>query len=144
MQDMRHLWHRRIGHPSDKTLKCIFEFSNLDCSNCEVCKFAKHTRLPFVTSNSKSSTIFELVHSDVWGPAPVDSYNGFKYFVIFIDDFSRLTYIYLLKQKGEIFSHFQDFSNLVENQYNTTIKVLRTDDGTKFVNQNFSSFLKQK
>ena len=98
IQDMGSLWHKRIGHPSDKILKYIFDFSNLDCSNCEVCKLAKHTRLPFTTSNSKSSKIFELVHSDVWGPAPVDSYNGFKYFVTFIDDFSRLTCLYVLKK----------------------------------------------
>ena len=144
VQDMGHLWHKRIGHPSDRTLKCIFNFSNLDCSNCEVCKLAKHTRLPFANSNSKSNHIFELVHSDVWGPAPVNSYNDFKYFVTFIDDFSRLTYLYLLKNKSEVFSHFQDFSNLIENQYNTRIKILRTDNGTEFVNQNFSNFLKQK
>ena len=86
-----------------------FDFSNLDCSNCEVCKLAKHTRLPFVSSNSKSNHIFELVQCDVWGLAPVNSYNDFKYFVTFIDDFSRLTYLYLLKNKSEVFSYFQDF-----------------------------------
>ena len=99
IQDKGSLWHRRIGHPSDKILKYVFDLANIDCSKCEVCKLAKHTRLPFVISNSKSSQMFELVHSDVWGPAPVEFYNGFKYFVTFIDDFSRITYLYLLKNK---------------------------------------------
>jgi Integrase core domain len=93
---------------------------------------------------SKSKGIFELVHSDVWGPAAVESYNGFKYFVIFIDDFSRTTWIYLMKNKSEVFSHFQNFTNMIETQFNKNIKILRTDNGTKYINQNFSSFLHKK
>jgi hypothetical protein len=49
---------------------------------------------------------FELKHSDVWGPAPVESYNGFRYFIIFIDDFLGLTHLFLLKHKSEVFSFF--------------------------------------
>jgi GAG-pre-integrase domain len=95
--EQNELWHWRIGHPSDKVLNKLFSFSNLDSSYCDICRLSKQTRLPFSLSNSKTSKIFELIHSDVWGPAPVESYNGFRYFVIFIDDFSRTTWIYLLK-----------------------------------------------
>jgi GAG-pre-integrase domain len=52
------LWHKRVGHPSDWILKYIFNFQNIDCSKCETYKLAKHTRLSFVTSNSKSDEIF--------------------------------------------------------------------------------------
>jgi GAG-pre-integrase domain len=52
------LWHKGIGHPSDKILKYIFDFKKLDCSNCEICKLGKHTRLPFDSSNYKSKKIF--------------------------------------------------------------------------------------
>jgi GAG-pre-integrase domain len=45
-EELGALWHRRIGHPSDKILRYIFDFKKLDCSNCEVCKLEKHTRLP--------------------------------------------------------------------------------------------------
>ena len=122
----------------------MFNFTNIYCSKCEVCKLAKHTKLPFCNSNSKSNEIFELVHSDVWGPAPVNYYNDFRYYVIFIDDFSRTTWIYLMKNKSEVFSHFQTFVNFVETQFNKKIKTFRTDNGTEFVNQNFSNFIKQK
>jgi hypothetical protein len=63
----------------------------------------------FPLSTSLSEVTFELVHSDVWGPAPVDSYNHFKYFITFIDDFSRTTWIYLLKGKNKVFLCFKDF-----------------------------------
>jgi GAG-pre-integrase domain len=98
------LWHKRIGHSSDKILKYIFYFKTLNCSNCEVCKLGKRIKLSFSLSKCKSKKYFELIHSDVWGPALVESFNGFKYFVIFIDDFSRTTWLYLLKNKSEVFS----------------------------------------
>jgi Integrase core domain len=84
------------------------------------------------------------VHSDVWGPAPITSYNNFGYYVTFIDDFSRTTWIYLLASKDEVFQRFVDFTNFIENQYNTTIKVFRSDNGTKYVNKIFSNYLHKK
>jgi hypothetical protein len=105
-EDLNKLWHKRVGHHSDKILKLMFKFSNIDCSNYEICKLVKQTKLLFCNSNSKSNKIFELVHSDVWGSAPVESYNGFKYFIIFINDFSKTTWIYLMKNKSKVFFHF--------------------------------------
>jgi Integrase core domain/GAG-pre-integrase domain len=138
------LWHKRIGHPSDKILKCIFYFKTLDCSNCELCKLGKHTKLPFSLSKCKSKKLFKLIHSDVWGPVPVESFNGFKYFVIFIDNFSKTTWLYLLKNKSEVFSQFVNFCKFVENQYDTKINTFRSDNGTEFVNYNFTNFFKEK
>jgi GAG-pre-integrase domain len=70
------LWHKRIGNPSDNILKNIFYFKSLDCSCCEVCKLGKHTRLLFNLSSCKISKPFELINSDVRGPAPIESFNG--------------------------------------------------------------------
>jgi GAG-pre-integrase domain len=81
------LWHRRIGHLSNKILKYLFDFLNLDNSSCEVCKLGKYTRLPFNLSICKSEKPFDLIHSDVWDPTPIESFNGYKYFIIFIDNF---------------------------------------------------------
>ena len=143
-ENLSSLWHKRVGHPSDKILKLLFDIPKEFCNKCEVCRIAKQTRLPFCNSNSKTNELFELIHSDVWGPAPIDSYNGFKYFVIFIDDFSRETWLYLIKNKSKVFSHFQNFATMVETQYNKKIKVLRTDNGTEFINQNFVNFTNSK
>jgi GAG-pre-integrase domain len=93
-EELGKLWHKKIGHPSNKILKCLFYFSKLDCSSYEICNLGKHTKLPFKLSNCNSDEPFVLVHSNVWGPAPIDSYNGYKYFMIFIDDFSRLLGIF--------------------------------------------------
>ena len=109
-----------------------------------MCKLGKHTRLPFHLSSSKSEKPFELIHSDVWGPAPIESFNGYKYYVIFIDDFSKTTWLYLLKHKSEVFSQFQDFYNFIENQFDAKIKIFRSDNETEFVNHNFSNFFKHK
>ena len=91
-----------FGHPSDKILNSILDFNILNCINCEICKLAKQTKLPFSLSTSKSEVVFYLVHSDFWGLAPINSYNGFKYFVLFIDIFqSKPTcYIYLNLKKS--------------------------------------------
>jgi hypothetical protein len=72
----------------------------------DVCNFGKHTKLYFKLSNCNSNEPFVLVHSDVSGPAPIDSYNGYKYFIIFIDDYSKATGLYLMKNKSEVISHF--------------------------------------
>jgi GAG-pre-integrase domain len=76
-QELGELWHKRIGHSSDRVLKNVFNFSHLDCSKCEIFKLAKHMKLLFVLSDTKSNKKIELIHSDVWGPAPVESYNDF-------------------------------------------------------------------
>jgi GAG-pre-integrase domain len=112
--DRDKLLHCRFGHPSDQVLNKFFCYK-LDSSNCDICKLAKQTRLSFPSSTSISENYFDLIHSDVCGPAPIDSYNNFMYFVTFIDDYSRTTWIYLLKAKNEVFSCFQEFFNFIVN-----------------------------
>ena len=56
--------------------------------------------------NKLASAPFELVHFDVWGPCPILSPTGFKYFVSFGDDFSRVTWLYLMKSRSELFFSF--------------------------------------
>ncbi|PKU82566.1 Retrovirus-related Pol polyprotein from transposon TNT 1-94 [Dendrobium catenatum] len=87
------------------------------------------------------NTLLSLIHSDVWGPAPVDSVQGYRYYVIFIDDFSRFTWLFPLRQKSEVFETFVSFKNQVEKYTAHTIKTIRTDGGTEFLNNNFNQFL---
>jgi GAG-pre-integrase domain len=120
-KESNNLLHWRLGHPSNKVLNNLFMFSNLDFDNCDVCRFSKQTRLLFSLSQTKSEKPFDLVHSDVW-TAPINSYNGFKYYVIFIDDFSHTTLLYLHKAKSNVYSCFEEFFYYVINQYNANIK----------------------
>ena len=105
---------------------CNLKFSK-SFDLCSSCQLAKSHRLPFVLSESKAMKPFDLVHSDLWGPFPVLSVTGACYFLLFIDDYSHFTWFYLSKSKDEIFSYFVKFKNLIENQFNTTIKALQTD-----------------
>ena len=84
-----------------------------------------------------------MIHSDVFGPVPVPSFGKSLYYVSFIDDFSRRTWVYFLRQKYEVFSKFKDFKALVENQTNKKIKVLRIDNGGEFCSREFEKFCKQ-
>ena len=85
--------HYRLGHPSLYLLKKLYpQFSSLSSLNYQSCQYAKlqHVHLsPRV--NKRASAPFELVHSNVWGPCPVLSLTGFRYFVTFVDDLSRVT-----------------------------------------------------
>jgi GAG-pre-integrase domain len=97
------LWHWRLGHASENVLHKLIPLKNFNNSDCDTCRFSKQTRLSFPLLNSKTSKSFELVHSDVWGPTLVVSYDNFKYYVTFIDDFSRTSWVYLFASKDEVF-----------------------------------------
>jgi len=92
---------------------------------------AKSHQLPYPKSTSISSAPLQLVFSDVWGPAP-DSVGRNKYYVSFIDDYSKFTWIYLLKYKSEVFQKFHDFQQLVERQFNRKIIAVQTDWGGEY------------
>ena len=101
----------RLGHPHDQVLKYVFPNDRSvinKCTNliqtCTHCLYGKIHNLPFPKCHSVASSPFELVHSDVWGPTPVTSVNGFHYYVIFVDHFTRFTWLYPLKNKSEVFS----------------------------------------
>ena len=78
-----------------------------------------------LADNRKTNGILDLIHSDLCGPMIAPSMNGCLYYIIFIDDCSRKTWIYFLKTKDESFNRFQDFKNLVENQTGRHIRVFR-------------------
>lgn len=82
----------------------------------------------------------ELVHSDVCGPFSQRSFSGARYFVSFIDDYSRKLFVYALKSKSEVFAKFLEFKNKVENELELNIKFFRSDNGTEFVNKNFMEY----
>ena len=70
----------------------------------------------FTASNFTASRPLERIHCDLWGPSPINSVQGFRYYVVFIDQYSRFTWFYPLKLKSDFFSTFFTFQKLVENQ----------------------------
>ncbi|KAJ7961715.1 Retrovirus-related Pol polyprotein from transposon TNT 1-94 [Quillaja saponaria] len=129
-------WHRRLGHPSFLVLGNMFPDLLKHCTMnnllCDACEFAEHKRASYPLLNNKSTTLFALIHSDVWGPSRVVSLSGYKWFVTFIDCFSRTTWVYLLRAKNEVFTCFQMFHKLVCTQFDCKVKILRSDNGTEY------------
>ncbi|GAU50539.1 hypothetical protein TSUD_409840 [Trifolium subterraneum] len=78
---------------------------------------AKQRKLPYATSNSRASVILELLHMDIWGPFSTSTTHDHKYFLTIVDDFSRFTWIVLLKGKYEVASKVQEFINFAENHF---------------------------
>jgi len=104
---------------------------------CETCIFAKNHRIPFVKDPWHAKFPFEFVHIDVCGPMNISSIGGNKYFLPFIDDFSRKTWIYLLKNKDEVFHYFKIFKAFVERQSGRLIKMVRSDGEGEYKSNEF-------
>ena len=97
---------------------------------CESCQLGKHSRTSFPRSvKCDASSPFALVHSDIWGPSRVKSTLGFQYFLTFIDDYSRCTWLFLLKNRSKLFHTFQSFFNEIKTQFGFSIRVLHSDNG---------------
>lgn len=84
--------------------------------------------------------LFESIHSEIWC-SPIKSLNGFKFYVIFIDDFSKFTWMYPLHAKSDTFQCFLKFKFFVEHQFNKTIKAIQTDGGGEFTSNHFKDFV---
>jgi hypothetical protein len=92
---------------------------------CEGCVLGKHPQEKFDKGKSqRASAPLDLIHSDLMGPFLHPSINKVRFFLIFVDDFSRFTWIYFLRKKSEVFQHLKDFKALVETQSRKKIKVL--------------------
>ena len=93
--------------------------------------------------NQRASSHFVLVHSNDWGPCLVLSPTGFKYFVTFVDDFSRVTWLYLMQSRYELFSHFSVFCAEIRTQFHVSVQTLRSDNAKEYLSKPFQSFMLQ-
>uniref|UniRef100_A0A2N9IF64 Integrase catalytic domain-containing protein n=1 Tax=Fagus sylvatica TaxID=28930 RepID=A0A2N9IF64_FAGSY len=87
----------------------------------------------------KTSHTFDLIHCDIWGPYFLPTHDGFKYFLTIVDDCSRSTWVYLMSSKGATRSLLVSFFTMVETQFNTKIKTIRSDNGLEFIMSDFFS-----
>jgi transposase InsO family protein len=140
-------WHRRLAHINYKVLpyicKVITGLPKLKVDQegiCNGCAQRKNIKNPFPKRDSKAEGVLVLIHSDVCGPMPSSSISRYVYYVSFIDDYSRKTWIYFLKSKDEVFSKFKEFKALIENLSERKIKILRLDNGGEYTSKEFVSF----
>ena len=98
------MWHRRLGHPSERVVKLVPAICNSSSKKklnkaCVICPQAKETRDSFPTSDTRSSKIFGMIHCDLWGPYRTPSSCDAIYFLTLVDDFSHASWVYLLCDK---------------------------------------------
>ena len=119
-------WHRRLGHTNFRDLKYLCENQLLhgipknienEYLNCEISLENKMSNLRFKNDRTRANDILQIVHTDVNGPITLTGYEGEKYFVTFIDDYSKFAIVYCIKYKSQVYSCFERYINLMEKNY---------------------------
>ena len=101
----------------------------------------KHNEEYFHDSHSRAHRKLELVHSYLCGPIPVPSTNGNKYMITFIDDYTRMCWVYLLKNKSDAFQTFKNFHAWIENYAQYHIGSIFTNNGKEYTSNEFENYL---
>ena len=149
------MWHQRFGHLNVTSLQklansgMIKGLSGDDVSGemdlCESCIQGKIHRSPFPTTGTeRAEAPLDLVHSDVCGKINAKSLSGGEYFLTFVDDKTRFVWIFILKQKSQVFQCFQQWKAMVEKSTGRRVKCLRTDNGGEYTSLEFQSYLKKE
>jgi hypothetical protein len=120
------LWHLRLGHPGHEVLAkvaLIIPFCNkAPSSQCHACQLGRHTRLPFQSSNSRATSIFDLCgHRQ----SLVPSVSGFKYYLLVLDGCSHYSWTFPLRVKSDTFSALANFFSYVHTQFGTMVKAVQ-------------------
>ncbi|CAL5368182.1 unnamed protein product [Camellia sinensis] len=143
------LWHKRLGHfhhaallfmKKNNLVKGLPELEE-EPPKCAACQYGKQTRLPFPQNKAwRATQRLQLIHTDVGGPKKTPSLNGSKYYIAFIDDHSRMCWIYFMKLKSEVADIFWKFKAWVETQSGCKMQVIRSNNGTEYTSGKFNKF----
>jgi len=104
---------------------------------CDVCQMCRQKIVPFLVSSKNAKSAFDLVHFDIWGPFSTTYAHGYKYFLTILDDCTRHIWIVMMKNKSEAFQKVKSFISMVERQFECQVKIVRNDNGPKFMLKEF-------
>nr|GEX70852.1 putative zinc finger, CCHC-type [Tanacetum cinerariifolium] len=142
------LWHSRLGHVTYDIISLLNKLGWLSITSilpnpnaCSSCYLSKNKRLSLDINLKHSLHVLDLVHCDLWGPSSVVSTDGFRYYAIFVDDYSRFTWFYPLKAKSDFFGVFEQFVCFVQTHFSCKLKVFQSDGGTEFTNDRVRTLL---
>lgn len=153
-----HKWHSVFGHRDIEVVKTLASGKQVngvtfgECTdgcknklNCEICLQGKMSRIKFPKkAENRAKELIQLVHSDVCGPMQTLSPSGKRYVLTFIDDYSRYSTVYLLKEKSETLSHFKQYVEMCKTMFGRKPKFIRSDNGGEYVNKQFIAYLQQE
>ncbi|KAL4273407.1 hypothetical protein GQ457_13G009120 [Hibiscus cannabinus] len=152
IKDDSWLWHLRYGHLGFSGLKLLSKAKmvnglreiNPPIQLCEACIKGKQHRQRFEVGKSwRARRPLEIVHTDIAGPFDIPSLGGNRYYLTFIDDYSRKCWVYALKEKSEALAKFKEFKAMAEKQSDQFIKILRSDRGSEYTKNLFEDFCKE-
>lgn len=140
--DLMMYWHVRLGHLNISDLRIVLQRMNINVPNqlkieCIKCMKSKCKRKPFPNKEIRSNQILEVIHTDISGKINIPNRDNINYFILFMDDMSRMCFIYLFQSKTEVIEIFRSFKKMIELKTNKRIKVLKSDQGTEFKNHHF-------
>ena len=107
---------------------------------CKGCTLGKYVESTFHEKENRASVILERIHIDVCGPFSVSSIEKHRYYVIFVDDFSRKCWMFFMQKKDQTFSKFCEFKALVEKELGNQVKAIRSDNGGEYISNKFKYF----
>lgn len=142
------LWHKRLGHISNNGLKkalIITDGIKIDKEDkvsklCQYCVEGKQTKLPHKQDRVRAKRPLQLIHSDLCGPMKTTSYDGKKYVLNFIDDFTHFTVAYALRYKSEVLKHFKMFKAMAESHFNQRVNRFRCDNGREYISNEIKEY----
>jgi hypothetical protein len=119
----------------------MLDLKQIDLDFCEHCVYGKHKRVIFLrVRKEKKSQRLDLVHKGVWGPSQVSFLGGSHYYVTFIDDATRKTWVYCIQQKSDVFYTFKKWKYLVENETGKRLKCLILDNGCEYCSMEYDDY----
>ncbi|KAL4318060.1 hypothetical protein GQ457_18G019390 [Hibiscus cannabinus] len=150
-ENITEVWHKRLGHYHHQgLLQMNFKMMTNDLpelddqiSSCKACQFGKQNRKPFPKSTWRATHKLQLIHTDVAGPQRTPSLKGSRYYIVFIDDFTRMCWIFFLKFKSEVAQVFWKFKARVENESCCKIQIVRSDNGKEYTSAEFNKFCEE-
>ncbi|GJX21282.1 retrovirus-related pol polyprotein from transposon TNT 1-94, partial [Tanacetum coccineum] len=148
------LWNHRLSHPNFDTINLLSKYDIVTGlpklkfikdhlrSSCEL---GKSKRRSFKTKNTPSSKRrLQILHMDLYGPMRIESFNGKKYVLVVVDDYSRYTWNHFLRSKDETPEVLIDFLKLVQRGLHAQVRIVRTDKGMEFLNKTLYAYFAQE
>ena len=142
IDSLAHVHYRALPIAS-KAIEGLPEFQAKDERVYKGCAKGKNTKNTFPSSESNAKGILEIIHFDVCNTMSSSSLRDYVYYVYFIDEFSRKTWIYFMKNKDELFIKFKEFKALIKNHTENKIKTLQSDNGIEFTSNEFKGLCKE-
>jgi hypothetical protein len=146
-------WHQRLGHLNIADVRSLaakhatgvqLVEDQISSADCLACIHGKQHKMPFKVGRTRATHIGELIHMDLAGPMETTSFDGKKYFLIIIDDYSRAVWVESLTLKSEVVSKVREYNLRFETGYGAKIRGIMADNGTEFVNSEMNRYLKDK